>query len=455
MTLTDDGGGTTVRAVPRFVPPEIDFDWLLQEIRYGNVVPVIGPELYTDADGTPLEQVVARRLVTDLSLDLPPVVSLRDVALAYLSARGASAYNSLKARTRDAVQAVITRPPLPIQQLAEIGTFPLYVTTTPDDMLEVALRAANRPVRSVTYREMPDVDLPDDLRRSEAATVVHVFGSVSESFALTDADLLEYVQSLASEKLSPRKLFDELAPRSLLFLGCGFPDWLTKLFIRVMRKTPFGEREKRTQVIADALVSRDERLMLFLRHYDLQLYPAGRAIEFVGQIHERWQKTQAPPPVSPTKSPPALPEGAVFLSFSSLDRADVSKIAATLHDRGIDVFIDEADIEYGADWDRVIIENLTRAVLFIPFISKNTEMLAETPKYFWREWNLAHARAAYYAPGIKFILPVKLDEIDPAQARVPEAFRVPQWFELHERTATDKFVDYIQSEYRRKRLRAR
>jgi hypothetical protein len=436
--------------------PDIDFDWLIQEILYGNVVPVIGAELYADVNGQPLEARVAQRLAEELRLPGPPQATIRDVALGYLSVRGAAAYNTLKAKARTAIQAVITTPPPSLRQLAEIETFPLYVTTTPDDMLEIALGAARRPALQRVYREMPDLELPDDLRKSLSPVVCHVFGLLTESFALTDAELLEYVQSLASDKLTPRKLFDELAPRSLLFLGCGFPDWLTKLFIRVMRKTPFGEREKRTQLIADAHVARDEGLTLFLRHYDVQLYPEGHAIEFVDQIHARWMRTRAPtPPTAPTTPPPAvLEKGAVFLSFSSLDRDHVRAIAETLHERGIDVFFDETGVESGADWDRVIIGNLTRAILFIPFVSRNTELLEQTPKYFWREWNLADSRASYYAPGTSFILPVKLDDLDPQRARVPDAFRKPQWFSLLGRTATDEFVAFITSEYRKKMLGA-
>ena len=64
-----------------------DRDWrrLLELMKEGTVVPVIGPRLLIDADGSPLTARVARRLLADYDVDigdaeLPPFRELTDVA---------------------------------------------------------------------------------------------------------------------------------------------------------------------------------------------------------------------------------------------------------------------------------------------------------------------------------------------------------------------------------------
>jgi hypothetical protein len=155
-------------------------------------------------------------------------------------------------------------------------------------------------------------------------------------------------------------------------------------------------------------------------------------------------------------------QDSVFLSFSSKDREAVREIHDRLEEAGIPTWFDETDIEAGDDWDRMIQANLVRASLFVAFVSVNTESLIEDARYFWLEWNLAHRRADYFAPGTKYIIPVALDtaqdvegKLEPTKARVPDSFRAAQWFRLPGRTATAEFIDLIKTEYRRKQARPR
>ncbi len=63
-----------------------DKDWrrLLERMKEGTVVPVIGPRLLVDDEGSPLTLRVARRLLADYDLDgdgsLPPFRELTEVA---------------------------------------------------------------------------------------------------------------------------------------------------------------------------------------------------------------------------------------------------------------------------------------------------------------------------------------------------------------------------------------
>ena len=215
-----------------------------------------------------------------------------------------------------------------------------------------------------------------------------------------------------------------------------------------------SQAESRAQFIADARASSDKNLSLFLAHYNVQMHAAGPPTKFVEELHSRWKETQGqpkPPELAEPKN--QVPQGSVFLSFSSLDRDTVRAIKDSLEAAGIDCWFDETDIEKGSEWDPFIEDSMHKATLFVPFISKNTESLANSPKYFWKEWNFAENRMRYFAPGTKFILPVALDPVNPTTAHGPRCFKDLQWFDLHTRNATPEFIEFIKTEYRRRQAR--
>ena len=148
-----------------------DRDWrrLLERMKEGTVVPVIGPRLLVDGEGSPLTLRVARRLLADYDMDigdgaLPPFRELTEVA------------TRLKGKLRNpqdlygdvdsALKLVgMLEPgdrgkepkgeavaiPKPLQQLGQISDFRVMVTLTPDDMLARALKSAKRAVHEVVH----------------------------------------------------------------------------------------------------------------------------------------------------------------------------------------------------------------------------------------------------------------------------------------------------------------
>ena len=128
--------------------PRLDEDaWeaLLDFIEERRVIPIVGPELLkveTDSGPRLLYDWLAEKLAAKLDVDtsrLPQPYTLNDVVCWHLAARGRreDTYTRMRGILRDASFA----PPKALRQLAQIGDFDLFVSTTFDPFLENAINA--------------------------------------------------------------------------------------------------------------------------------------------------------------------------------------------------------------------------------------------------------------------------------------------------------------------------
>jgi hypothetical protein len=319
--------------------------------------------------------------------------------------------------------------------------------------MEEALRQVRKvEPRSLAYfrTARPD-DIPNDLETSTTPSVYHILGSTRHDYAVTEEDVLEFLSDLQAGKRPPY-LFDALREHHLLFLGCGFQDWLARFFIRIMKDEPFSSRARRAQIIADQRVQGDGNLVMFLKHYELEVFHPGTAADFVAELNKRWLALAGPAPAAtPEAAQPTagMIKGAVFLSYSRTNKDPVRKIAKVLNEAGIDVWFDETDLEGGDDFDRVIRQNIRNCSLFLPFMSREAEQ--ESGRYFRTEWRVAAQQAErYFGTEVKFIIPIALDDVAVSSPGIPQEFRPLNWVRLPAAEATKELIDLIRAEYRRK-----
>src|SRR3984885_15077254 len=122
------------------------WDDLLSFIEERRVIPIVGPELLlvsTERGPRLLLDWVAEKLAGRLNVniaELPQPYTLNDVICWFLSARGRreEAYVRLRGIIKDAN----FEPPAALRHLAAIEDFDLFVTTTPDGLLESAINKA-------------------------------------------------------------------------------------------------------------------------------------------------------------------------------------------------------------------------------------------------------------------------------------------------------------------------
>jgi hypothetical protein len=416
------------------------WDDLLNYIEERRVIPIIGPELLrVEIEGQSrmlldwLAERLARRLQVDVS-ELSPPITLNDVVCCYLGQRGRreEAYTRLRSIMRE----VQLTPPAALRQLAQISDFDLFVTTTFDPLLELAVNAerfGNETLAEViAYAPNRVADLPNERSQLKRPVVYHLFGrlSASPTYVISDEDMLEYICALQSEHLTPEKLFHELEQNHLLLIGGDFSNWLARLFLRMAKRRRLSDPRDVGEVIADDHTGQDDRLVTFLQRVSVRTRVYTGAETFVEELHRRWHQRRGQSAGGSTAHdvplrvlPPAreMPDNAVFISYARDDLAAVQRLKAGLDAAGITTWFDFDRLEGGDDYDRKIAANISRCSFFLPIVSAATQRRHEG--YFRREWSYAVDRARNIADGAVFILPVCIDDVPEGEALVPDRFK--------------------------------
>jgi hypothetical protein len=438
------------------------WDDLLAFIEEGRVIPVVGPELcsvHRDGRDVPLYRSLAECLLqkyglrgeyaagthagVDGDVALRAHFELYDAVSALVQRVPGLKVSDLYRPINDLLRGLVgPDPAIPaaLRELARITDFHLFVSTTFDDLLARAIDAERVQTGVVTEHIAYAPNLPGnqvrdlpEIRPSNYCAVFYLLGRASASpfFAIDDEDLLEYVYNLQLERgRSPERMLAELRRCHLLFIGCNFADWLSRIFIRLANEVRLsGDRPKQEFLIGDE-VAHDQSLTLFLERFshNTRVYP-GDARRFVSELTSRWCERHPENPAlsaadsrASTPAPPGA--GEIFISYSHADVAAARVLLSELASIGASViWFDKTELRPGDEWERAINAAIKRCTLFVALISANTEAL--TDGYFHREW-LAAEKKAELILGRPFIIPVVLDpgfDGNPDQYKlIPEGF---------------------------------
>jgi hypothetical protein len=445
-----------VPITPLVTLDEDAWDDLLNFIEERRVIPIIGPELLTvDTEAGPrlLYDWIAEKLAAKLSVDtsqLPQPYTLNDVVCWFLASRGRreEAYTRLRSILREANFT----PPLALRRLAQITDFDLFVTTTFDPLLELAINAERfggaQSTEVIAYAPNRVADLTTERENLQRPVVYHLLGrlSASPTYVISDEDTLEFICALQSEHLTPEKLFHALEHNHLLFIGSNFTNWLARLFLRMAKRRRLSDPRDVGEVLADDHSDHDARLVAFLQQVSVRTRIYSGAVRFVDELHRRWSVRKGPGEVIPLGASPQrfmppereMPDNAVFISYAREDLPAVQKIKAGLDAAGVKTWFDLERLESGDDYDRKIQRNIARCSFFIPVVSATTERRLEA--YFRREWSYAIDRARNMADSALFILPVTVDDTDGGGAKVPDKFKAVHFTRLPGGEITPEFA---------------
>jgi len=448
--------------VPAFDSEEF-WDDLLAFIEQKRVIPVVGPELLTVQDGSgsvPLYRALADRLLKRYGIDGLPLerYGLYEVVSALAPTRRV---RDLYRPVNDILQKLLAEQkdiPQPLQDLASIPQFDLFVTTTPDDLLSRTLQAARGiQVDQLEYAPKLPTDRRRDIpetRSSRHTAVFYLFGKadVAPFYAIHDEDALEFLYALQFGN-GPERMFSEMRSRNLLLIGCTFADWLSRFFIRLSNPERLfsDQRTKKEYLVGEETVS-DRDLVVFLERFsqDSRCYPI-QAAQFVTELLRRWRERNPAVEHTLASGAPAetgSPGGTIFISYSSNDLGAAKTLFADLQKIGGDVaWFDKSELKPGDSWERQILGAIQKCSLFLPILSANTESRPEG--YFRLEWDEAAERARKIQ-GRKFIFPIVVDQ-DYDMGRyslLPERFKSFQFGHAPQGSMSDTLRSEIQLEIR-------
>lgn len=431
--------------------PELDEFWeeLLAQIEEKRVVPIVGPDLLTTPDGQPLGLVLARKLAERLRIapaDLPQSPTLNDVVVRHVQAHGRR--EDVYPKIRAIMKELPLAPNEALLKLARIRDFDLYVSLSFDSLLVDALNQVRfggaARVDHIGYAPNKVQDLPAERARFAAPVVYGLLGklSVAPDYVISEEDTLEFLYALQSEAKRPHLLFDELQNSHLLILGCSFPDWLARFFIRIAKSRQLSAQRGESEILVHGRIVEDPGLVLFLKSFSYSTrIMSMEPLVFIDELERRWSarhpEGSAPQPAAGPSTLPDMAAGAIFLSYAKEDYVQVARLQQALEDLGLDVWFDKDRLEAGDQYDQKIRRNIKGCSLFIPVISQTTERRLEG--YFRREWKLAEERSLGIADHVPFILPVVIDDTHEYSESVPEAFGKAQWTRLPEGRATPEF----------------
>jgi hypothetical protein len=427
-----------------FLTPE-DWDELLLDIQNRQVIPIVGPELVTiehDGARVPLTRWLAPRLAENLKLpNAAKFTGLNKVACAYLLTEKSDRLNIYKG-VRRLLHDLRFEPPPALLQLAQITDFDLFISSTFDPLLALALEdtrpAFDRTRCVLAYDTKPGAPFPDPLPPS---LVYHILGNLDThpDFAVWEEDYMEHLCALIGQSgdESLEGLFRQLKRRHLLLLGAPFEDWIVRFFIRTARGSRLSEKRVHGsgEYLADKRRNVGRRSVFFFNNFA----KATRVVEgdpgaFVAELFTRWQRSRN---VSGSarefvdRLPAEMPRNAVFISYASEDREGAFRIAVRLAGAGVPVWLDKQRLQAGGNYER----NLEHAVreecsFFVSVISAHTEAAprdAAAGRYFHKERGWAASR---YHDGFAFYIPVIVDDTASSAVR-----QEPPCFEKIQRVA--------------------
>ncbi|MBK8255974.1 MAG: SIR2 family protein [Polyangiaceae bacterium] len=284
----------------------MSFDWsaLLSTIHQGKVIPVIGRDLIELEAGQTFDRRLAAEVAARFNLPESETANLHaieDVAAAVLR-QDPENLPALYSTTREVLAEMPAQPPQVLRDLVAISGFRVFLTTTLDRLLVQALQERypqNNPDAPPTVVEQwyaPEHGLfPNpSLVPKSAILVIHLFGRpfnpsgappLPGEFVVTEADRLELFHQLqaqlASNNREVRELSDLLRSHDLLLLGCGFPDWLMRFGVRVLRGKRFGAPAEHVAQLAEYTAA--EPLVAFLQQYGIEVHTAS-PVDFVRNL---------------------------------------------------------------------------------------------------------------------------------------------------------------------------
>lgn len=374
---------------------------LLEEIDKGNVIPVLGQELFTltvEGREVPLREYILQKMRERLGVE-DEVSDFAELSYGYNMRAWDRIQSEPYYETTRILQEIsgLEVEFLPeLQELLSIEKFRLVLSTSFDDMALKAMESfwGKGKVKRLSYEKRSCKEDIDDLSKPCLYQMFGKASAVPHEFVLTEDDLLEFLHYWLDENYRPKRLSNVLREKYLLVIGCNYPNWLFRFFFHSLKFSSRSSAADKVGMLADSRL--DKNLVDFLARMNAGVYDDARA--FIRELVKRWKTFQG---VGDKKE--------IFISYASEDFEQARKIAETFQELGVAVWFDKKSLEPGDAYEAMIKQNIQESKIFVPVLSRSVVNCGR--RFFKREWKWANDELELRFPE-KFIYPVVIDDVN-------------------------------------------
>lgn len=310
-----------------------------------------------------------------------------------------------------------------LASLLETRLFTTILTTTTDGFLESLMREIWGPeLRVVNVYDKDTVDEFQKARKScrkgqkyNQPTLIYVFGRMDEEdltkkYIRTESDAIMLIEKwMRMDVESNNEMLEFIRSRRLLALGCKYDNWFFRFLWYVLTGSVDSERYEGTGEVAFALnISEraDNELQQFLDRTNICVL--GDASSFIRKVKHILTEESDDAPFR-RQIIDARKKGGIFISYCSKDALPASQLFFQLNENKYDVWLDNARLYGGDDYEKEIYDAINAAKVFIPLLSPSVAedlKIGDTDHYYNKEWRMAQQF------NDKVIVPVAINSYD-------------------------------------------
>lgn len=393
---------------PHYLPLVEQLDKKKDEDNYVNLMDYVAKKIALDA-GVPIDHDVQ---IDDVYHQLPP-------------------YSDIHLLVKLKLLATITEDNIKsdcYEKLAKIKTFKIHFNASCTDLLSYYVRTYQENCSEYSFYNIDDplpqdVEIEDiddlDIRNIKDPILYNLFGhfdSQSLEYILTEDDYIEFIFRLKkfNNKLNNLKSLLEYDRLTILFIGCNFPNWLFRFFIRAFINKPLINLKNRRIMVTDSLVEQDTARTVFFNRHQITQIEGLDPESLVNKLYD-YLKANAPESINED-----FTRNTVFISYASEDVEVVRSLNKQMSNYGVDTWFDIQIIERGERFRDEIKEGIDRACVFVPIISHHSVGGHDT-RHYRHEWSYAIARNSASVEELR-IVPVVIDDTANGASGIPTDF---------------------------------
>jgi hypothetical protein len=430
---------------------EDDWKALIYAIREKKCILMLGPDTAVqEVDGKPrlLTGILADQLAQDIDSRIKVNINTSNLAevAQYYCLQPNRGRIDLEIKIQDFYHH---RRSLCNQFHKDLAVLPFYFTiiSSPDIMLYRALKQQKKEPIIGWYNFRRKKSIMEATGTVEKPLLFYLYGTVDEpeSLVLTESDLLDFLVTIVSKDILPDRLINELqAPdKSFLFLGFGFKHWYLRILLHVLEDKKKDSRSFALEQFAPLNVQDFKSAVFFFQESPCRILIFKREFnEFARELRERFEKSKGTPlePVSYEKKDSPK----VFICHAGEDKKYAASLYEKLERVGFKPWLDKEDIRAGDLWDEVIKKAVNKEIDYF-LVLQSKALVDKYEGYVHKEISLALERQRSFKFGIRFVIPVKIEECP-----LLEVLEPLQSLDLTDETNFDRMVQTIKRDYKKR-----